>query len=165
MTHFIAETELTPQSPCIPSPCGPNAICKEQNGAGSCTCAPDYIGNPYEGCRPECTVNSDCPSNLACIRSKCQNPCPGTCGSNADCTVINHLPSCTCLPGFTGDPFVNCYIQPAVLRKFELKSIWLSIIVIDHKRLERFNEDLTLETLPHHFHLNTPNGECEWLIH
>lgn len=97
-------------TPCIPSPCGANAVCKEQNGAGSCSCLPDYIGNPYEGCRPECVINSDCPPNEACMNSKCKDPCPGTCGQNADCQVINHLPSCACRPGYSGDPFRFCSI-------------------------------------------------------
>lgn len=100
-----------PTSPCTPSPCGSNAICKEQNGVGSCACLPEYIGNPYEGCRPECTISSDCSSNLACIRNKCQNPCPGTCGQDAICQVINHSPTCTCIPGFTGDPFRYCQLM------------------------------------------------------
>lgn len=100
-------------SPCTPSPCGANAVCKEQANVGSCTCLPDYLGNPYEGCRPECTISSDCPSNLACIRSKCQNPCPGTCGQNADCYVANHLPQCVCLTGFSGDPYRLCSLVPA----------------------------------------------------
>lgn len=99
-------------TPCIPSPCGTNAVCREQNGAGACTCLPDYIGNPYENCRPECILNSDCPSDKACVNSKCQDPCPGTCGQNADCYVVNHLPSCTCRPGFTGDPFRYCNVAP-----------------------------------------------------
>ncbi len=98
-------------TPCIPSPCGPNAICKEQNGVGSCTCIEEYLGNPYEGCRPECTLNSDCPSNLACIRNKCLDPCPGTCGQNADCQVVNHLPSCTCRNGYSGDPYNYCNLR------------------------------------------------------
>lgn len=96
------------RTPCTPSPCGSNSQCREQNGAGACTCLPEYIGNPYEGCRPECTINSDCPQNLACVRSKCQDPCPGTCGPNAECQVINHNPSCNCISGFTGDPFRFC---------------------------------------------------------
>lgn len=99
-------------TPCVPSPCGANAICKEQNGIGSCTCIEDYTGNPYESCRPECVINTDCPSNRACIRNKCQDPCPGTCGQNADCQVINHLASCMCRPGYTGDPFRHCHIVP-----------------------------------------------------
>lgn len=97
-------------TPCVPTPCGSNAICKEQNGAGSCQCLPEYHGNPYEGCRPECVLNSDCPSYKACIRNKCQNPCPGSCGNNAECQVINHLPSCTCTPGYSGDPYNYCTI-------------------------------------------------------
>ena len=95
-------------SPCLPSPCGPNAVCREQNGAGACTCLQDYIGNPYEGCRPECVINSDCASDKACLRSKCQNPCLGTCGLNAVCHVVNHLPMCTCQTSYTGDPFRYC---------------------------------------------------------
>lgn len=97
-----------PSSPCVPSPCGSNAICKEQRGAGSCTCLPDYTGNPYEGCRPECLINTDCPSNLFCQNSKCRDPCPGTCGPNAECRVVYHLPQCSCMPRYTGDPFSFC---------------------------------------------------------
>lgn len=99
-------------SPCEPSPCGTNAICKEQNGAGSCSCLPGFEGNPYDGCRYECSLNTDCASNKACIRNKCQNPCPGSCGANAECLVINHLPMCTCYNGYTGDPFKYCTMIP-----------------------------------------------------
>jgi len=95
-------------NPCVPSPCGVNAICNEQNGAGSCMCLPEYIGNPYESCRPECTINSDCVSNQACMMNKCKDPCPGTCGQNAECHVVNHLPVCTCFNGYSGDPFRYC---------------------------------------------------------
>lgn len=95
-------------NPCDPSPCGANAVCKQQNNAGACLCLPNYIGNPYEGCRPECILNSDCPPNLACIQSQCKDPCPGTCGINAVCEVVKNLPACTCLPGYNGDPFRYC---------------------------------------------------------
>ena len=114
-------------TPCIPSPCGSNAVCREQNGAGSCVCLPDYVGNQYEGCRPECVLNTDCSSNRACIRNKCQDPCPGTCGQNADCQVVNHLPSCTCHPGYTGDPFKYCNILPPE-RKMKNYSVYLKLI-------------------------------------
>lgn len=108
----IQSIPLPEQStPCDPSPCGSNALCREQNGAGSCQCISDYIGNPYEGCRPECALNSDCPSNRACIKNKCQDPCPGTCAQNANCQVVNHLPSCTCFVGYTGDPYRYCNVQ------------------------------------------------------
>lgn len=116
LSYFFCNSALhvapEPSSPCVPSPCGPNAICKERNGAGSCTCIQDYIGNPYESCRPECVVDTDCPSNKACFNSRCQDPCPGTCGINADCRVVGHLPICSCYPGYTGDPFKYCNIVP-----------------------------------------------------
>lgn len=104
-------------NPCEPSPCGINAICKERNGAGACVCLPDYNGNPYEGCRPECILSSDCPSDKACIRNKCVDPCPGTCGQNAYCQVVNHLPTCTCNSGYTGDPFRFCDIVPLISKR------------------------------------------------
>lgn len=87
--------------------CGPNADCREVGQRPVCTCRPGYFGVPPD-CRPECVVNRDCPASLACIRQKCRDPCPGACGTNADCRVINHSPVCTCSPGYTGEPFVRC---------------------------------------------------------
>lgn len=101
----------TPIDPCNPSPCGANTICKEQNGAGSCKCLQDYFGDPYVGCRPECLMNSDCPSNRACLAKKCRDPCPGSCGINAQCHVINHNPVCTCVSGFVGDALTHCRVE------------------------------------------------------
>lgn len=100
--------------PCHPSPCGSNAICTERNGAGACACLPDYFGDPYSGCRPECVTNSDCPSHRACLNNKCKDPCPGVCAPNAECRVINHSPQCTCLIGYTGNPLSSCHqaIEP-----------------------------------------------------
>lgn len=95
-------------TPCVPSPCGANAECREQNGAGSCVCIPGYFGNPYEQCKPECVVNSDCPSNKACSQNKCVDPCPGTCGISALCQVINHVASCSCPDQYYGDPYKIC---------------------------------------------------------
>lgn len=97
-------------NPCSPSPCGANAICKEQNGAGSCTCLPEYFGNPYESCRPECIMNSDCPTYHSCVLNKCIDPCPGVCGTNAECIVVNHKPRCNCANGYTGDAYRFCHI-------------------------------------------------------
>lgn len=99
-------------NPCDPSPCGANAICKERNGAGSCTCLPEYFGDPYVACKPECVINTDCPRDKACISNKCTNPCLGTCGTNAECRVSNHIPSCFCLDGYTGNPAVACHLPP-----------------------------------------------------
>lgn len=97
--------------PCNPTPCGANAQCKvSRNGAAACICEPGYFGNPYESCRPECVVNTDCPYNKACLRNKCEDPCPGVCGSTALCQVVNHIPSCNCAPGYTGNPYTYCHI-------------------------------------------------------
>jgi hypothetical protein len=97
----------TPVNPCQPSPCGPNSVCRAVGDQPSCSCIPNYTGAP-PNCRPECAVNTDCPSNLACITEKCRDPCPGSCGFNAECRVQNHIPICTCIAGFVGDPFTQC---------------------------------------------------------
>lgn len=117
-----------PTNPCNPSPCGANAVCKERNGAGSCSCLPEYQGDPYSGCRPECIMNSDCPRNRACSNQKCRDPCPGTCGINADCSVFNHNPTCTCRSGYQGNPLVSCHL-PVQARKN------ISIVDLDQPRL------------------------------
>lgn len=101
-----------PAQPCNPSPCGANTICKERNGVGSCKCVPDYFGDPYVGCKPECIVNTDCAREKTCVNNKCKDPCPGLCGLNAICQTQNHKPSCSCINGFTGDPYSSCYEPP-----------------------------------------------------
>lgn len=106
--NIILEQEPVPHDPCYPSPCGPNAQCND----GVCTCLPEYHGDPYSGCRPECVLNSDCPRDKACLRNKCIDPCPGTCALNAVCEVNNHIPMCTCPPGTEGNAFVAC--QPVM---------------------------------------------------
>lgn len=117
---ILVDIQPSTSTPCTPSPCGANAICRVQQNAGSCSCTSDYIGNPYEGCRPECMLNSDCPSNQACIGLKCKDPCPGTCGQNAQCYVINHAPTCTCFERYTGNPFIYCsFIVEARKRSFK----------------------------------------------
>ena len=88
--------------------CGSNAIALEQNGAISCVCPKDYIGDAYTACRPECVLNTDCSRDKSCVRSKCDNPCTDTCGINAECRVSNHIPVCTCITGYTGDPYGSC---------------------------------------------------------
>lgn len=60
-------------------------------------------------CRPECTTNYDCAPSLACQNQRCVDPCPGTCGAYADCRAVSHSPFCSCQPGYTGNPFVQCH--------------------------------------------------------
>lgn len=102
LSFLATEPEL--KDPCNPSPCGPNAQCSN----GICTCIPEYRGDPYRECRPECVLNTDCPNDKACRRNKCIDPCPGICGDNAECTVINHIPMCNCLVGHEGNAFISC---------------------------------------------------------
>lgn len=97
-----------PSHPCNPSPCGANAVCNERNGAGACTCITGYFGDPYSGCRPECLTNNDCSHDKSCLNMKCVNPCLGSCGVNAECTVINHNPQCYCIAGYTGNALTLC---------------------------------------------------------
>ena len=117
----VVENSHDMQDPCYQSPCGENAKCSVHNKAAKCSCIPPYRGDPYTtGCRPECINNGDCPAQLACINQYCRDPCPGVCGTNADCAVANHIPNCSCNRGFSGDPFNGCrkdqpiYIPPDI---------------------------------------------------
>ncbi len=94
-------------NPCAPSPCGPNSQCRAINDQAVCSCVPGYIGSPPT-CRPECVTSSECSLDKSCVNQKCIDPCPGTCGLNALCQVVNHNPICSCRSGLTGDPFTRC---------------------------------------------------------
>lgn len=106
--------QISHDYPCEPSPCGQFAQCNDQNGVAECKCLPNYYGYP-PNCRPECTVNSDCPNIKACVNEHCVDPCPGACGLNTVCNVINHTPNCACQSGYEGDAFVQC--QPIVVAR------------------------------------------------
>lgn len=60
-------------------------------------------------------MNDDCNDRLACVGYRCVDPCIGICGQLALCHVANHVPTCTCPPGYTGDPFLQCREQPRVI--------------------------------------------------
>lgn len=110
--YFIEKPVLIPSgNPCVPSPCGPNSQCRVVGTQAACSCLPNYIGRA-PNCRPECTINAECPGNLACQSERCTDPCPGSCGSFTTCTVIKHAPVCQCISGYTGDPFTGCSIIP-----------------------------------------------------
>ena len=138
-------------NPCVPSPCGPFSVCQDFGGYPSCSCSQNYVGSP-PNCRPECRINSECRGNQACVKEKCIDPCPGSCGSNSDCHVVNHNPVCSCKKGYSGDPFTNCYLQP--MCKFpswfcllhlkigylffscSLREFWFSIQVLGREKSE-----------------------------
>ncbi|CAH0548908.1 unnamed protein product [Brassicogethes aeneus] len=106
---------FTSQDLCEPNPCGANAKCqpgfdRTNKERPVCTCLTGYTGDPLRGCvRGECTDDSHCPDSQACIDYKCQNPCIGQCGVNANCNPRRHLAVCTCPPGFNGDALIQCY--------------------------------------------------------
>ena len=99
-------------NPCLlDNPCAINAICEAQNHAARCVCPPGLVGNPYVNCETvECYVNRDCDTTKACIQNQCLDPCllDNVCAPTAICRVINHDASCTCPPGYIGDPMVLC---------------------------------------------------------
>lgn len=133
-TVVLAPAPMLPEyrDPCVPSPCGPYSQCREIGGQPSCSCLPAYTGVP-PNCRPECVISSECPSNKACIKEKCRDPCPGSCGAGAQCSVINHTPTCSCPAGYTGDPFTNCYQTPPTERKLAFSvvlTIFCGIVVM-----------------------------------
>jgi hypothetical protein len=104
-TNISLEQVPIEEDPCTPNPCAQNAVCNN----GICTCLAEYHGDPYTGCRPECVLNSDCPRDKACLRSKCVNPCSlEACAQNAICEVVSHIPMCRCPPGFEGNALVQC---------------------------------------------------------
>lgn len=138
----IPEPIFNDPDPCYPSPCGENTRCTEYNKAAKCTCIPPYLGDPYTtGCRPECVLNSECPSNLACINQHCRDPCQGVCGTNAECTVANHIPICGCSRGFVGDAFSGCRKEIDNSCKFYINTHFYYINLINSK----FTLDLTPE--------------------
>lgn len=104
--------------------CGANAQCDENQ---NCKCLPNYFGDPNTFCRPECTTNSECSRTQACINQRCKDPCDGTCGNDARCNVVNHIPMCSCPTGMTGDPFSRCV---RVLGKFQPKRLISNDLVV-----------------------------------
>lgn len=112
---LVQADERTPENPCINNPCGPHSQCRVIGNQGACSCLPNYMGRP-PNCRPECVIDSECPSNKACKNERCIDPCVGTCGVNALCNVVKHNPVCICISGYDGDPYTQCTIKP-VTRK------------------------------------------------
>lgn len=108
---LVPSPPKTPDNPCVPTPCGPNSQCRVVGSQPACSCLQNFIGRP-PNCRPECISDSECPNHLACLNEKCSSPCPGLCGINAQCTVVNHKPICSCFPGYTGDPSASCNLPP-----------------------------------------------------
>ncbi|KAH8305544.1 hypothetical protein KR018_004581, partial [Drosophila ironensis] len=82
------------------NPCAQNAICQALQHRAVCHCPEQLpLGNPYAYCEPRpvepvCRDDGDCPSGLACIDVKCQNPCTvlSPCARSAQCSVLDSVP-------------------------------------------------------------------------
>lgn len=119
---------LEKKNPCQPSPCGPNSICRIMNEQAVCSCLIGYLGVP-PSCRPECLIDSDCTSQRACSNQKCNDPCVGACGINAECMVRNHKAICYCRNSFTGDPFTRCTLIQSKLINITSCYMYISFII------------------------------------
>ena len=143
--HFlVAPTEPPTKNPCKPSPCGSFSQCRVVNGHAVCSCQANYVGTP-PSCKPECVVSTECVQDKACVNQKCVDPCPGACGLNARCQVVNHNPICSCGPGFTGDPFTRCLKEES--KNFHLFNwIWFLVYLNGFKLHAR---NMTVESPLH----------------
>ncbi|XP_046660571.1 slit homolog 2 protein-like [Homalodisca vitripennis] len=100
------------QDPC-PGPCQGNTTCEVRDHVPHCDCKPGFSGNPFTGCQgqgsvDQCINNNNCDKLMACVNGKCKDPCSGLCSDNATCEVHDHVPYCTCMPGFSGNPIIGC---------------------------------------------------------
>lgn len=106
---------------CDDQSCGTSAYCKASKHQPSCYCHDGTYGNPYVEClvektapRPECTSDSECPSQLACINQHCENPCirANICRRDQTCSVLDTIPLrtlvCKCPSDMITDPNGNC---------------------------------------------------------
>ena len=60
--------------------------------------------------RAECYDDTDCRVTEICNQGDCMDACrQKRCGNNAKCEHTVHDARCECIPGFTGDPFSECY--------------------------------------------------------
>lgn len=71
-------------------------------------------GPRIPGPQPECRQDPECPSQLACISSHCQNPCTvaNICSPDQQCRVLDTLPLrtviCQCPPDTIADSNGHC---------------------------------------------------------
>lgn len=80
-----------------------------------CQCPPDTIADLSGRCKaivvvePQCRVDSDCTDREKCISGNCVEACRiDMCGINALCNSQHHQAICSCSPGYTGNPHIEC---------------------------------------------------------
>lgn len=79
-------------------------ICRRDDDCGS--------GEICEGliCSTGCRSDEGCSQEKKCSANQCVDVCnsPTACGTNAECTVINHNKLCTCPQPLVGNPLEYC---------------------------------------------------------
>lgn len=110
-THSCINRQCVPACSADRDQCGERAECYGINHRAVCECLPGYSGDPRIACvLLGCRSDDECPSDKACINTKCENPCEKTavCAKNEICRVYNHRPECACPPGFVSDLKRGC---------------------------------------------------------
>lgn len=113
-------------NPCVyDNPCSPRAECRVHNHLSVCRCPSGFFGNPYVDCKleiqPECKVDTDCPSLLACLNNKCQDPCRvlEPCQRPSNCKVVPSSPVrtmiCVCPTGYISSGSGTCKPTPTAV--------------------------------------------------
>ncbi|XP_072156849.1 uncharacterized protein [Bemisia tabaci] len=89
----------------------------------------------------------DCIAAKACINGSCKNPCSfKRCGTNAECMVIQHEPSCVCKTNFAGNPLLECF--PNFNETIESKVGSISppaSVITDFPQLSNVSTELTTQ--------------------
>ncbi|RXG61182.1 hypothetical protein Avbf_05571 [Armadillidium vulgare] len=123
LSFSIRSTDL----PTSPPPkdvceCGDNAECIQDGSRNYCKCLPDFYGNPYDRCEPECVINTREPEHLC-------NPNP--CGPYTECDVKNNKVVCSCLPGYPGTPETSCNPECTTNSECQLSSACINRLCVD----------------------------------
>lgn len=98
-------------NPCEDNVCGENAVCTTVDHTITCDCAPHSRGDPFTKCtKMECEDKNECSRSKTCVDFKCVDPCTvgNVCGTNAECSTVNHVGVCSCPTGTTGNPQLGC---------------------------------------------------------
>ncbi|GBN12717.1 Fibrillin-2 [Araneus ventricosus] len=95
--------------------CLPGKVCINKRCEDDVECRKDedcLLGHICQRnkCFVGCRSDENCALDEGCYNSQCQRVCslPRACGPNARCEPISHRPQCSCLPGYTGNPQIEC---------------------------------------------------------
>lgn len=108
---------------CDDDTCAETAVCIGKQHQPKCHCPVGTKGNPFVDCSleqtpvlqtPECSIDSDCASQLVCTNSHCTNPCAinSVCSPDQECRVLDSSPlrtiMCQCPSDAILDPSGRC---------------------------------------------------------